>query len=97
MICPICEKDGGEGSGRQTHHLEQRKSRLGRLARRLAGAVSMRKGATILPHLFSSWTVIQSNPLKTAQKYGIIHSVFLRQRDSGANPCCMEVSHEGSL
>lgn len=20
MICPICEKDGGEGSGRQTHH-----------------------------------------------------------------------------
>ena len=37
MICPICEKDGGEGSGRQTHHLEQRKSRLGRLARRLAG------------------------------------------------------------
>ena len=29
MICPICEKDGGEGSGRQTHHMEQRKSRLG--------------------------------------------------------------------
>ena len=67
MICPICEKDGGEGSGRQTHHaktdddswrnpeieglVDQLKEKLAVRDKPIAPPPQKQRGGKVTPHV----------------------------------------------